>query len=339
MSLATLKRVSPLPACTLLLLVIAACSGGTQGQTDGTAAAPQSGIGAAPSAATPYARAGVNQLPARKPQELPGLHNVFQLSAQVISGSEPHGTEGLQSVAALGVKTIISVDGQAPDAERARALGLRYVHVPIQYRGISSDELMHLAKTFRECEAPFYLHCFHGRHRGPAAAGIGRRVLDGVTGATAAAEMRQWMGTGEAYQGLFATVLDAPLPEASATQASAFAFPSVQQAEGVVEHMTFIGRAYDALEALKKHGWKPDAKHPDLDAGSEARKLADHMQASWAEEGRKLSRGLVEEQDAGRDAARALLAAITAKDGAAMDAAFVRVDSSCKDCHKRFRNK
>src|SRR5262249_601182 len=64
------------------------------------------------------------------PAEYPGLHNVFRLTERLYSGSSPEGEEGFLSLQRLGIKTIISVDGARPEVERARKLGLRYVHLP-----------------------------------------------------------------------------------------------------------------------------------------------------------------------------------------------------------------
>lgn len=100
-------------------------------------------------------------LPAREPTGTSDLHNLFERSANVISGSEPHGD------------------------------GMRCVHIPTAYKGLTSEEVEQLAKTYRECEAPFDTHCFHGKYRGPAAAEIGRIVLDGISREQAIAEMRQ----------------------------------------------------------------------------------------------------------------------------------------------------
>ena len=59
----------------------------------------------------------VHALPERAPEEFPGLHNVYELSANIISGSEPHGQEALETLAQMGVKTILSVDGKEPEAD------------------------------------------------------------------------------------------------------------------------------------------------------------------------------------------------------------------------------
>lgn len=115
------------------------------------------------------------------PTELPGIANVFRLSKNIISGGEPLNEGALRQIADMGVKTILSVDGKAPEAAAARKLGMRYVHVPIKYTGINPQEMIRIAKTFRELPKPMFVHCFHGKHRGPAAAAIGRVLVDGVS--------------------------------------------------------------------------------------------------------------------------------------------------------------
>jgi protein tyrosine/serine phosphatase len=189
-----------------------------------------------------YDAAARVELPAPRPLDMPGLHNVFALGDNIRSGAEPADRGALEELAAWGVKTILSVDGKAPDAETAAELGMRYVHVPIQYDGIDEEELLAIAKTFREQEAPFYVHCFHGRHRGPAAAAIGRVVLDGVPRELALAEMRQWCATSKKYEGLYATVAAAEMPTARETEGFAFDFPAAHRFEGMRAVMIELAR-------------------------------------------------------------------------------------------------
>ncbi|MHC4820557.1 MAG: hypothetical protein ACYTDX_02405, partial [Planctomycetota bacterium] len=139
---------------------------------------------------TAFDAAGLRALPEREPQNWDDLHNVYKLSDNIVTGGEPLTPAALERLAAMGVKVVLSVDGKAPDVETAKRLGMRYVHVPIQYSGISYAERVKIAKTFRELEGPFYVHCFHGKHRGPAAAALGRVVLDGCSREDAIAEMR-----------------------------------------------------------------------------------------------------------------------------------------------------
>src|SRR6185369_3881462 len=104
--------------------------------------------------------------------ELPGLHNVLLAADGIYSGSEPHGEEAFAGLAKMGIKTILSVDGARPDVELARQHGLRYVHVPIGYDGISPSAGETLAAAAREAQGPLYVHCHHGKHRGPSATAV-----------------------------------------------------------------------------------------------------------------------------------------------------------------------
>ncbi|MFM7262067.1 MAG: hypothetical protein ACKO3W_15885, partial [bacterium] len=45
------------------------------------------------------------------PVDFPGIHNLVAYGDGLVSGSAPEGDEGLDSLAKLGFKTIISVDG------------------------------------------------------------------------------------------------------------------------------------------------------------------------------------------------------------------------------------
>jgi protein tyrosine phosphatase (PTP) superfamily phosphohydrolase (DUF442 family)/cytochrome c556 len=220
-----------------------------------------------------YDAAAAYSLPKLAPKDSDGLHNVYRLSSDIISGSEPHGEAALEDIAKMGVKTVLSVDGKVPDVATAEKYGLRYVHVPIQYKGITDDQIAKIAKTFRELDGPFYVHCFHGKHRGPAAAAIGRVALDGASREEALAEMRQWCGTSSKYEGLYRTIASKDVPTAAETAKFAFDFESAHKFEGTRTAMIPMGRHWDNITALKKHGWKVDPAHPDIDPLQEATQL------------------------------------------------------------------
>ena len=76
--------------------------------------------------------------PLQTPERLvaPGIENAFRLSPRLYSGGEPQGEGAFKALKALGVKTIISVDGARPDVETARKFGIRYVHLPVGYHGV-----------------------------------------------------------------------------------------------------------------------------------------------------------------------------------------------------------
>jgi protein tyrosine phosphatase (PTP) superfamily phosphohydrolase (DUF442 family) len=274
-----------------------------------------------------------------------GLHNVYQLSENIISGSEPHGEDGLRSVAAMGVKTILSVDGKEPDQELAAKLGMRYVHVPIQYKTISPDEVKEIAKTFRELEGPFYVHCFHGKHRGPAAAAVGRVVLDGASREQAIAEMRQWCGTSQKYEGLYRVIATGDLPPDAETRALAWNFPAKHSAQGLRGMMVLASRGFDNLKDVVGREWVNDPEHPDLVPAHEADTLARafaHAPAEdlkgWPDDFQLWMKQAGELTGKLRDAVQTMSEKGTPEAKAHATKAFKAVDASCNQCHKAYRD-
>lgn len=139
--------------------------------------------------------------PGPRPLPTPGLHNVRHLTARVLSGSTPDGSDGFVSLRRLGVKTVLSVDGATPDVELAARHGLRYVHLPVGYDGIPPAQLARIAKAVRDLPGPIYVHCHHGQHRGPAAATSALVRLGEMTPDAAVRAMRD-AGTDPRYAGL-----------------------------------------------------------------------------------------------------------------------------------------
>lgn len=299
---------------------------------------------------TAYQAAAVIELPTVAPEERPGLHHVYRLSDQIISGAEPVGVEAFEELRAMGVRTVLSVDGKVPDHETAAQYGLRYVHVPIQYSGIDEDELSKISKTFRELDGPFYVHCFHGKHRGPAAAAVGRVVLDGVPRDQAIAEMRQWCSTSSKYEGLYRTIATADIPSTASTKQFAFDFESAHQFSGIRSGMIAMPRTWDRLKELKRADWQIDPEHPDVVPLQEATQLhqiyadlagLDEMKAhaddfrGWMEQGVQGSERLM----------RALSSCSQDEDSfAAGDwraealAAYELIADSCSSCHAVYRD-
>jgi len=293
------------------------------------------------------------------PREDPGLHNVYVLSEDVVSGSEPGGVEAFRVLRSMGIATIVSVDGKLPDEELAARFGMTYVHVPIHYSGISDDELMRLAKTFREKEAPFYVHCFHGKHRGPAAAEVGRLVLDCIPREQALAELLR-CGASSSYEGLYRSIAEGRIPERDETDRYQWSFPAAHPFGGFRQTMVEISRADDSLHYLSKRGWTPGEDHPDLDASNEATKLAAALLRSseledviarpaefhgWMTDAVKASVELRDALDARAGSAGSGSSGNGSPGDVASDAsmrsidrAFDSLSQSCKACHEVYRN-
>ena len=181
------------------------------------------------------------------PSNVPGLHNVYRLGETLYSGSSPDEDGAFESLAQLGVKTIISVDGAPPDVEASRAHGMRYVHLPITYGSVPHEILVGLVRATHELPGPIYVHCHHGKHRGPAAAVSLWRCLDKhVTDEQAVAAMKR-IGTADRYQGLFASVRDFTCPTNAELHAATSDLPESSHVPPLAKSMSEIDRIWDAV--------------------------------------------------------------------------------------------
>lgn len=322
----------------LLVAMLAACeTGGERARTAATPAKeappPLADVGQA------FDLAGRTRLEETEPEEAPGLHNVFHLSRHIISGGEPEGEEAFERLAGMGVKTILSVDGKVPDGEAAARHGMRYVHVPIHYSGISEDEMLRIAKTFRETEGPFYVHCYHGKHRGPAAAAVGRLVLDGAPRERALAEMRQWCGTASKYEGLYRTLASDEIPSTSKTTRYRWDFPAAHPLGGFRQAMVGVARHWDNLAALGKRDWQADPEHPDIDPRNEADKLAGlFLRALEVDEVRKSPEDFRDWMQTSVEQSAKLLQALESGERGKASKALRVLKQNCGSCHASYRD-
>ena len=151
---------------------------------------------AAPTASQPLPQ--TDKLPQRL--EVKHLPNAIKLHERVVSGGQPDGEAAFVELRDFGIKTVISVDGVKPDIALAEKYGMRYVHLPHGYNGISDDRVAELAKAVRDFEGPIYIHCHHGKHRSPTAATVAC-VANGLLDPQGATSILAFAGTSENYQG------------------------------------------------------------------------------------------------------------------------------------------
>ena len=293
------------------------------------------------------------------PRDYPGIHNVVAFADGFYSGSVPEGDAGFDSLAALGVKTVISVDGAIPEVDKAKARGMRYVHLPIGYDGFDDTRKGQLVRAVRDLAKPIYLHCHHGKHRSAGAAGTVGVSLGWITNDQAAARMKV-SGTAEGYKGLWAcTAKAAPMMSALIDAASAD-FPEVTKPDSMTAAMVSIDEVFDRLKIVEKNGWVVPKDHPDLAPAADAGKLADlyrlllddsHVTA-LEDEARKDFRALLAAGSERAGALETMLAAgapkstgVAASDEAAiaehkkkLSAAMKQITANCKDCHVKYRD-
>lgn len=187
----------------------------------------------------------------------PGLYQVFGVTDKLLSGSSPDGEISFKSLKNLGVKTIISVDGAKPNVDMARKFGMRYVHLPVGYDGIPCEHSWRLAKAVRDFPGMVYIHCHHGKHRGPAAAATIRLCLDSTFSIDDALAMMKQAGTDMRYQGLYDSVKHIERPTTQQLDRLIAEFPEVAEVSPLARAMVEIDKHIDELLRHQSTEWKP----------------------------------------------------------------------------------
>jgi protein tyrosine/serine phosphatase len=113
-------------------------------------------------AAASFAQAQPNAFPQIK------IKNFGQMDERFYRGAQPK-KEDYQSLATLGIKTVIDLRDDATDYERSavEALGMHYVNIPMNDKSYPREE--EIAAFLKLAGDPatgkFYVHCAGGRHR------------------------------------------------------------------------------------------------------------------------------------------------------------------------------
>lgn len=281
--------------------------------------------------------------PATRPFEPVASHdleNAYIVTSKVISGAQPEGDAGFKALADLGIKTIISVDGATPDVAGATKYGMRYVHLPIGYDGVSDEDGMAIAKAIDELPGPIYLHCHHGKHRSAAAVAVAC-VMNGSLKPEQAESVLRTFGTGVNYKGLWTAARDARPVDPKLLDTLNVNYVEVAKIPALADVMVHIDQHWDNLKSIQKNGWKTPTDHPDLDAPHEALQIEEHLR-----EARRLQSVVACPQDFPQmmtDSERAVTALRNAlesspADIATINAAFSRANNSCTACHAAHRD-
>lgn len=281
---------------------------------------------------------------ARKVGDAP-IENLFRLSERMYSGAAPEGAAAFETLAKLGVRTVISVDGAAPDVAAAKQAGMRYVHVPIGYDGVPTDRALTIIKAAQELPGPVYVHCHHGKHRGPAAAALCIVAIDGWSRDQAV----NWMkiaGTAPEYRGLYHSVEKLTVPTADELRAAPADFPERAPVSTLVETMVKVDMLWDRLKADADSKFVSKASPGEVSTSQAALQLAElfrEMARSETAQGRGPA-FVTAARTADRDAAaleRALLRLADSPQTGERDAAlaaFQAAGRNCKACHATFRD-
>ncbi len=262
-----------------------------------------------------------------------GLENLRQLNGHVLSGGTPDGAEGFASLQRLGVRTVLSVDGAAPEVELAARYGLRYVHIPVGYDGIPTPTAWRLARAVRDLPGPVYVHCHHGRHRGPAAAVAVGLCLDPAFGPADARAFLAAAGTDPRYRGLVGLPDTLPRPTAADIDAVPPDFPPAAAVPDFVQRMVALDALADRLKSAARAGW-PDPAAAASDAWQMHELYRECQRSPVVEKhGPAFAVGLSEAEATARTLSDALRST-----PATAAPIWARAERQCAGCHARWRD-
>ncbi len=354
------NRCLRIGAVSVMIAVVGACTSSKRGE--GAADGSEMSSSSRPSTTLPRP---ITLLPpaldATAPADYPGVHNVVAYTDGFYSGSVPEGEAGLESLRAMGIKTIISVDGAKPEADVAAGKGMRYVHLPIGYNGITTERTLELSRVVKELPGPIYIHCHHGKHRSAGAAGAVAVTLNLAPREAMLGRMKV-SGTAPNYTGLYAAVADAtPATEAQLAGASN-EFPVAYKTTGLVQSMVEIDEVFEHLKSIEKAGWAAPKDHPDLVPAAEAGRLENLFRAlvddadvkhkpaefiAWLDRDAKTVGELEEALLAFKAGVGGTGGAVggAVEDatgqgvtGTSLSAQFKKIGASCKECHVKYRD-
>ena len=214
---------------------------------------------------------------APKKVDAPGVPNLIRLTEGIYQGATPEGDAGFASLEKLGVKTAISVDGATPDLEDAHRHGIRYVHLPIGYDGVTREQALRLAKAVRDLPGPVYIHCHRGTLRGPTAAAVARLFLDDHCTVEQALAGMKLAGFDPRYTGLSAAAKELKRPTTKELDEVSTDFPEAAPPSGLRQVMVAVDATLDNLRAIRKAEWSTPKDKPDLDPPHEGLQLVEHF--------------------------------------------------------------
>lgn len=261
------------------------------------------------------------------PTAITGIENLRQVSPHILCGSQPAGVESFAGLAQRGVKVIISVDGAAPSIDEAHKHGLRYVHVPIGYGKITPQQRADLVAAVQSAGGPVFMHCHHGKHRGPAAAGYCGMAI-GELSREQGVQLLTDAGTRQDYTGLWDAIRDFSPPSVPAGNLVERA-----EVEPIVAAMVRIDHHWSGLEkTLKSETVNSDEfRQEALLLTEEFRELSRTSKSTDKDFKQQLS-------DSVANAEALLKVAESGGNTQALKMSADKLLQKCADCHAQHRN-
>lgn len=287
---------------------------------------------------SPSPEAQVSTVPdLQRLQDDPALHELVRLSPNLYSGAAPAGPESFALIADMGIRTLVCVDSARPDVEGAAAFGLRYIHIPIGYDQVPREAELAIAAALAEKDGPYFFHCHHGKHRGPAAAAIALRTDSNCPSATAL-EVLEMAGTSTNYPGLWRDVEGWTPPQDGEKLPKLVSIAKVSDFEGA---MAATDRTWDRMKLVRAANWVAPAEHPDIDPLHEGKLLVQGLEDCLKNPPSEqvTNADFQQRMEASVESGRALRDGLMERlDSTELEQRFQKMSKSCKDCHRDYRN-
>lgn len=280
--------------------------------------------------------AGKNSLP----------HHFIRVSARVCCGAQPESETHYASLRAMGVQTIVSVDGMRPNVSTARKFGLRSIHIPIGYDGISADAGRDLAEVVRQTDGLIFVHCHHGRHRGPAAAAVTAMAAGQIDRVRADAILKQ-AGTSPQYSGLWRDVaaytpaIDqgpaSVLVETAETSLLVQSMSQLSQAIELIKQSHDFGWSVGSQDTVDSKVWVP-SRSVVVSPGDAAVLIEEAFRESMRSTEVLSTPAMATAMKHSQILSQNLRQAIADQDWSAADLSLQRLTAACAQCHQHHRN-
>lgn len=266
----------------------------------------------------------------------------LRVSASIICGPRPEGDADFDALAAMGVRAVISVEGAAPDVARAAARGMRSVHLPTGFGGLSAQRQAGIARAVRDLRGErgaVYIYDRRGTDRGPAAAASAAILLGELT-VEEGLRVMDAAGTGRHYPGLWSSVREIGTLPAWIVDRAPATPPERAPVPAFVGAMVHIDEAVGRLEAIRDAGWGPPPEGSGRVAAEEAGRLADLLRglrhdARARKEGSEFIFFLLASAERAKELEGALAAGSSTD---RLESAMTALGTSCRDCHVRYRD-
>lgn len=268
--------------------------------------------------------------------EVEGIPNPVRITKNIISGGRPEAEQGIESLKALGVTTIVCVDATAPEVARFQKAGIECVHIPLRYDGVDRKQQAQLAVALGRRDQTIYVHCHHGKQRAPMAVAVGLRLL-GKCEAEEATRILQVCGTGKEYQALWQAV-EQTQPQSQSTLRNwheSVQLVSVADADPRAAVMASVGTWWEELESISESQATVEKRE-----SAAQQKQVEHLLLMLRESARELGRRETQaDLKAEFEEFESAIARIQldAESGEIKASDLQRLRNACVRCHESFR--